>query len=209
MVWWSHSSAGLSNSLIPSIRRSVIGEFKKTGVLWFVFLFFQTFLFISLFPCGAESKTYRIGPSDVLNLAIYAGGEKQFDENLTVSGMGTIEAPFVGDIKVQGLTPVELKNKIKASLARDFFVDPRVNVYIVGYHSLHYYISGAVQSPGLYEVSTQITLIELIAKAGGVLSDRGNLAYIMRNASPKDVKDMEAGKVDNLLSQTKPMKVDL
>lgn len=190
-------------------RRDTIGKFKKTGVPWFVFLFFQIFLFISPLPCGAESRTYRIGPNDVLNLTIYAGGEKQFDENLTVSGLGTIAAPFVGDIKVQGLTPIELKNKIRASLARDFFVDPRVNVHIVGYHSLHYYISGAVQSPGRYEVSTRITLIELIAKAGGVLSDRGNLAYIMRNAGPEDMKDMEAGKVEYLLSQTKPIKVDL
>jgi polysaccharide biosynthesis/export protein len=190
-------------------RRGTIGELKKTGALWFVFLFFQVFLFISPLPCGAESKTYRIGPNDVLNLTIYAGGEKQFDENLTVSGLGTIAAPFIGDIKVQGLTPTELESKIKAPIARDFFVDPRVDIHIVGYHSLHYYISGAVQSPGLYEVSAQITLIELIAKAGGVLSDRGNLAYIMRNASAKDVKKLEAGRVNNLLSQTKPIKVDL
>ncbi len=190
-------------------RRGIIGELKKIGVLWFVFLFFQISLFIIPLPCGAQSKAYRIGPNDVLNLTIYAGGEKQFDENLTVSDLGTIAAPFIGHIKVQGLTPTELGNKIKAPLARDFFVDPRVDIHIVGYHSLHYYISGAVQKPGLYEVSAQITLIELIAKAGGVLSDRGNLAYIMRSASPKDVKELEEGNVENLLSQTKPIKVDL
>jgi polysaccharide export outer membrane protein len=190
-------------------RIGIIGELKKIGVLWLIFLFFQISLFISPLLCGAQSKAYRIGPNDVLNLAIYAGGEKQFDESLTVSNMGTIAAPFIGDTKVQGFTPTELESKIKASLARDFFVDPRVNINIVGYHSLHYYISGAVQTPGLYEVSAQITLIELIAKAGGALSDRGNLAYIMRNASPKDVKKLEEGQVDNLLSQTKPIKVDL
>ena len=190
-------------------RRGIIGELKKIGVLWFVFLFFQISLFISPLPCGAESKAYRIGPNDVLNLKIYAADEKQFDENLTVSGLGTIVAPFIGDIKVQGFTPTELENMIKSPLAKDFFVDPRVNIHIVGYHSLHYYISGAVQLPGLYEVSTQITLMELIAKAGGVLSDRGNLAYIMRNASPKDVKELEEVNVDNLLSQTTPIKVDL
>lgn len=187
----------------------MIGELKKIGIIWFIFLFFQIPLFISPLPCGAQSKAYRIGPNDVLNLTIYAGGEKQFDEDLTVSYLGTIAAPFIGDIKVQGLTPTELENRIKAPLARDFFVDPRVDIHIVGYHSLHYYISGAVKEPGLYEVSAQITLIELIAKAGGVLSDRGNLAYIMRNVSSKDVKELEEGKVENLLSQTKPIKVDL
>ncbi len=190
-------------------RRDIIGAHKKIEALWIVFLFFQILLFISPLQCGAQSKAYRIGPNDVLSLTIYAGGEKQFDEDLTVSDLGTFAAPFIGDIKVQGLTTTEVENKIKAPLAKDFFVDPRVDIHIVGYHSLHYYISGAVQSPGLYEVSAQITLMELIAKAGGVLSDRGNLAYIMRNASPKDVKELEGGKVGNLLSQTKPLKVDL
>lgn len=188
---------------------SIVGELKKIRALWIIFLLFQISLLISPLLCGAQSKAYRIGPNDVLNLAIYAGGEKQFDENLTVSGLGTIAAPFIGDIKVQGFTPTELENEVKTSLARDFFVDPRVNINIVGYHSLHYYISGAVQTPGLYEVSAKITLMELIAKAGGALSDRGNLAYIMRNASPKDVKELEEGQIDNLLSKTKPMKVDL
>lgn len=190
-------------------KRGIIGELNKIGILWFVFLFFQISLFISPLPCGAQSKAYRIGPNDVLNLTIYAGGEKQFDENLTVSGLGTIAAPFIGDIKVQGLTPTELESKIKVPLAKDFFVDPRVDIHIVGYHSLHYYISGAVQQPGLYEVSAQITLMELIAKAGGVLSDRGNLAYIMRDASPKDVKELDEGGIDSLLFQTEPIKVDL
>ncbi len=190
-------------------RRGIIGELKKIGVLWFVFLFFQIPLLIFPLPCGAQSKAYRIGPNDVLNLTIYAGGEKQFDEDLTVSGLGTIAAPFIGDIKIQGLTPTELENKIKVPLAKDFFVNPKVDIHIVEHHSLRYYISGAVDKPGLYEVSSQITLIELIAKAGGVLSDRGNLAYIMRNASPKDVKELEEGKVENLLAKTEPIKVDL
>ncbi|MBW2709422.1 MAG: SLBB domain-containing protein [Deltaproteobacteria bacterium] len=41
------------------------------------------------------------------------------------------------------------------------------------------------------------------------MSDRGNLAYIIRNADAKDVKNLEAGRVSALLSQTKPLKVDL
>ena len=177
--------------------------------LFSIFVLILIWAFLPVLSRAERSKAYRLGPDDVLNLTIYAGGEKQFDENLTVSELGTIAAPFIGDMRVEGLTTTELEDKLKIPLERDFFVDPRVDVHIVGYHSLHYYISGAVQTPGLYEVPKQITLIELIAKAGGVLADRGNLAYIMRNSSARDVKDVEAGKVKELLSKAKPIRVDL
>jgi polysaccharide export outer membrane protein len=184
-------------------------EFKIEKDHWFFFIVCCLFLFLIAQTCSAQSKAYRLGPDDVVNLKIYAGGEKQFDEDLTVSELGSIALPFIGNMQVKGFTTTELENKIKVPLERDFFVNPRVDIHIVGYHSLSYYISGAVQNPGLYEVPKQISLIELIAKAGGVLSERGNLAYIMRNPTPKDVKEMTEGKAEKLLSKTKPINVDL
>ena len=191
------------------LKEHFTGKPGKTFNTSFSGAFLLLLMFLTTIPCAAQSDAYRLGPDDVLNLKIYAGGEKQFDEDLTVSDLGKIAVPFLGDIRVEGLTTTELEDKIKTPLERDFFVDPRVVINIVGFHSLHYYISGAVEKPGLYEVPKQISLIELIAKAGGVLADRGNLAYIMRNQTSKDVKDIEAGKVEKLLSKTKPIKVDL
>ncbi|MCG6880454.1 MAG: polysaccharide export protein, partial [Deltaproteobacteria bacterium] len=163
------------------LKEHFTGKPGKTFNASFSGAFLLLLMFLTTIPCAAQSDVYRLGPDDVLNLKIYAGGEKQFDEDLTVSDLGKIALPFLGDIRVEGLTTTELEDKIKPPLERDFFVDPRVVINIVGFHSLHYYISGAVEKPGLYEVPKQISLIELIAKAGGVLADRGNLAYIMRN----------------------------
>ena len=171
-------------------------------------ILFQISLSISPSPCDAQAKAYRIGPNDVLNLIIYAGGEKQYDANLTVSSQGTINSPFIGNIRAEGLTPTELEKKITIPLAEDYFINPKVNIYIKEYHSTHYYISGAVNAPGLYETQSQISLLELIAKAGGALPERGNLAYIMRDSA---VKDMGGVNKEDLLSQTEtePIKVDL
>jgi polysaccharide export outer membrane protein len=171
-------------------------------------ILFQFSLSISPSPCDAQAKAYRIGPNDVLNLIIYAGGEKQYDANLTVSSQGTINAPFIGNMKAEGLTPTELEKKITIPLAKDYFINPKVNIHITEYHSIHYYISGAVNAPGLYETQSQISLLELIAKAGGVLPERGNLAYIMRDSA---FKDTGGANEEDLLSQTatEPIKVDL
>jgi len=144
----------------------------------------------------AQSKAYRIGPRDVLTLTIYAGGEEERKVDLTVSGQGTVNVPFIGSTKAEGLTPSELEEQVIRPLARDYFVDPKVNISIKEYHSLHYYISGAVKKPGLYETSTEASLLELIAKAGGVVAGRANVAYVMRNPSGGVKKNGDPMKVD-------------
>jgi len=92
------------------------------------------------------------------------------------------------------------------ALAKDYFVNPEVDIRIKEYHSLHYYISGAVKKPGLYKTTTEATLLELIAKAEGVLPERGNLAYIMRPSSSEDLTNNEAGEPPSV---KEPIKVDL
>jgi polysaccharide export outer membrane protein len=144
----------------------------------------------------SQTKPYRIGPRDVLTLTIYAGGEKQQEVDLTVSAEGMINVPYIGSTKAEGLTPTELEKHITEPLARDYFVDPKVSIRIKEYHSLHYHISGAVKAPGLYETTNEASLLELIAKAGGVQPDRGNVAYIMRGASGDPNGNSDPLKVD-------------
>jgi polysaccharide biosynthesis/export protein len=154
----------------------------------------------------SQGKAYRIGPNDVIQIIIYAGGEKQIESTLTVSAQGAVNAPFIGQIKAEGFTPSELEARLGEPLTKDYFVDPKVNVEIVQYRSLHYYISGAVKSPGLYEMTTEASLMVLIAKAGGVLPERGNLAYVLRDSTD----DVLAGeKVENLAAHKEPLKIDL
>jgi polysaccharide export outer membrane protein len=153
-----------------------------------------------------KAKAYRIGPRDVLTISIYAGGEKQHESSLTVSAQGTINAPFIGSFRAEGLTPTQLEKQITAPLASDYFVDPKVNIQIAEYHSLQYYITGAVKLPGLYNMTSEATLLVLIAKAGGLLPERGNQAYILRGSADAVIS---GAKVQNLVSRSEPLKVDL
>jgi len=158
---------------------------------------FQVFLYPFPGLSGAQGNAYHIGPRDVLTLTIYAGGEKQQEVDLAVSAQGMINAPFIGPVRAEGLTIPQLEELITQPLTRDYFVNPEVNIRIKEYHSLQYYISGAVKSPGLYEMTSETSLMELIAKAGGVLPERGNMAYILRAST------------ENPLSHKDPIKVDL
>ena len=170
-----------------------------------LFLFHLSFL-ISPHSLYAQGKAYCIGPRDVLSLTINAGGEKQHEVDLTVSSQGMINVPFIGPVKAEGLTIPQLVPLIRDPLAEDYFVDPEVNIFVKGYHSLQYYLSGAVKSPGLYEMTSETTLMELIAKAGGVLPERGNTAYILRASSNPTAEENDN---EGLLNPQKPVKVDL
>ena len=154
----------------------------------------------------AQNTAYRIGPRDVLTLTIYAGGQKQQVTHLTVSSQGMINVPFVGPVRTVGLTIPQLEKLVKEPLAANFFVNPEINIVISEYHSLQYYISGAIGSPGLYEMKSEATLMELIAKAGGVSSNRGNIAYILHQSTNHVESEKEN---HSLFSDKDPLKIDL
>ncbi len=153
-----------------------------------------------------DKKAYIIGPRDVLSITIFAGGEKQQEVEVTVTASGTINVPFLGPTKAAGLSVSQLEQHIVKPLAENYFVSPEVNIIVVGYHSLRYFISGAVKNPGLYEMERPATLMELIARAGGLLPERGNVAYVLRGST----SEVEGGKaVKDILTHKKPIKVNL
>lgn len=143
---------------------------------------------------GASS--YTLGADDVISVTIFAGGEKQVEVNVSISGQGMINAPFVGPTKAAGVSTSELEEKLLISLKKDYFVDPQVYIQVSDYQSLRYSISGAVEKPGKFSMQSATTLMELIAKAEGATKERGSVAYIMR--------DIDSGQAN-----TEPIKVNL
>ena len=157
-----------------------MNRYPKLIAIVIIPLLTSIWFFVGHNSLQAQDTAYRIGPRDVLTLTIYAGGEKQHISNMTVSSQGIVNVPFIGPVKAEDLTISQLEDKITRPLAADYFVNPEVNIVISEYHSLHYYISGAVGSPGLYEMKSKATLLELIAKAGGASAQHGNIIYILR-----------------------------
>lgn len=139
--------------------------------------------------CAFCEEQYQLGPGDVVALTVFAGGKVQNQATLNVSSNGMVAAPFVGDIKASGLTTAQFAQSLRELLARDYFVDPVVNVTVQEYHSKKAYVLGEVKKPGLYEIKGETTLLSLISEAGGINSrDAGNYAFLLRNQA-ENVKD--------------------
>jgi polysaccharide export outer membrane protein len=183
-----------------------MNQYQKLRSIVILTLLISFWFLMNQTPLQAQDTAYRIGPRDVLTLTIFAGGEKQNVSTMTVSSQGIINVPFIGPVMAKGLTVSQLEDKVTKPLAADYFVNPEINIVISEYHSLHYYISGAVGTPGLYEMKSKATLLELIAKAGGVSPDHGNIVYVLHPSS-----DQASSKKQNQkhYSDKDPLKVNL
>jgi polysaccharide export outer membrane protein len=148
----------------------------------------------------AAGTGYKIGPADILAASVFAGGERQVDVELTVSEQGFVNFPFIGSVKAGGMTSSEMEKKLVIPLERDYFVNPQVHIQVKEYHSLHFFISGAVKMPGKYVMQAATKIMDLVAKAEGVTQDSGNIAYIMRDGTGGTVSGN---------GKTEPLKVDL
>lgn len=179
---------------------------KTINTAFFIFFLCTAWLLVSAGMAGAQPKAYRIGARDVITLIIYTAGKQQEKVDLAVSVQGVVNVPFIGPIQAGGLRISELEALITKPLARDFFVDPQVNIRIKEYRSLHYYLSGAVKNPGLYEMRSEPSLMELIAKAGGVSGDSGNVAFVLRAAANNHGEPADNGRPR---AHKEPIKIDL
>jgi len=161
------------------------------------FAFSLTLLVLSLLsPSLAFSAPppYKLGARDIISVSVFAGGEAQATVDLTISDQGTVNFPFIGTTQAKGLTTTELERAVTAPLSAQYFVDPQVHIQVKDYQSLQFSISGAVKNPGNYSMTSSTTIMDLIAKAGGVTPERGTVAYLMRkddkrgsNAEPEKI----------------------
>jgi polysaccharide export outer membrane protein len=124
------------------------------------------------------SQDYRVGEGDVLKITVYEHND--LTTVARVSGKGTIMFPLIGEVKVEGLTTIEIAKRISELLADGYIVDPQVSVFIQEYRSKKATIMGEVERPGLYELRGETTFLELLSKAGGLTRDASSKAIVKR-----------------------------
>jgi len=127
---------------------------------------------------GIEKTDYKIGPKDLLEISVF--GLDELNRTERVSEEGKITLPLLGEIEVNGLTKGELENKISQLLEEKYLQDPQVSVFIAEYQSKMVSVLGAIQTPGRHELLGRQTVMDIIAKAGGLTSEAGDEIYVMR-----------------------------
>jgi len=108
---------------------------------------------------------FTIGPEDVLGINVWR--EPEVSGDVTVRPDGMITLPLIRDVKAAGLTPNQLADRIQEAV-REFVTDASVTVVVRQMNSRKVFITGEVARPGAYPLVSSMTVMQLIAVAGGL-----------------------------------------
>ncbi|GGD50757.1 polysaccharide export protein [Erythrobacter arachoides] len=111
-------------------------------------------------------RPYRIGASDVLQINVFDEPALSLDE-ITVDSSGTIPFPLVGDVQVAGRTGREVATEIQDRLGAEYLRNPQVSVFVTNSARLRLTVEGDVETPGVFEIKGDTSLLQAIALAGG------------------------------------------
>lgn len=107
---------------------------------------------------------YRLGIGDVVVINVWR--EPVLSGETFVRNDGRISMNLLGDVDAVGRTPMALRGEIQDRLS-DYIENPVVTVTLKNPTSQKYYVIGEVNSPGEYDLITDLTFLQAIARAGG------------------------------------------
>lgn len=157
--------------------------------LWFclalllLFAFFGTNLALAQEQEAEISEDYVIHPSDVLEISVY--GENELTRKLVVRPDGKVSFPLVGDIKVAGHSTSEVKAIIDKKVSA-YIPEASSTIIIDQLGSLKYYVVGEVARPGMFNVPSQLTVLQALSLAGGLKTFADEDSIIIIRGHGKD-----------------------
>jgi polysaccharide export outer membrane protein len=134
-------------------------------------------------PAGPPD--YVVGPQDRLAVTVF--DEADLTRSVTVDGDGTFDFPLIGRVKAAGLTLRAIADEVTARLKKSFMVSPQVTIEVETFRSQVVYVTGQVRLPGAVALTGNMSLMDVLAKAGSPTPDAGSYVEINRrprNATP-------------------------
>jgi polysaccharide export outer membrane protein len=126
--------------------------------------------------------------------------EKELSAEVVVRPDGKISLPLLNDVHAAGLTPEALAEIVEKA-ATKFVKDSDATVIVKEIRSRKVFVLGEVAKPGVFPLTSETTVLQLIASVGGLLeyADRKNILILrVENGRERRLKfnynDVIAGK---------------
>jgi polysaccharide export outer membrane protein len=110
-------------------------------------------------------RRYTIGREDTLEVIVW--GEEKLSGPVQVRPDGMISVALIGDVPAAGRSADELSEDVRKRLER-YVEKPNVVVRVLTTGSRRFFVIGNVRAPGAYEMTAGQTLLQGLAKAGGL-----------------------------------------
>jgi polysaccharide export outer membrane protein len=127
---------------------------------------------------AGATREYVIGVADVVAISVL--DNRDLDAVVGVAPGGKISLPLIGEVQAAGLTAAELTKQLTHEYAKKV-KSPQVTVSLREVNSYRFYFVGRVAKPGMYTSRSEVTLLQAISMAGGILDGVDlSQAYVAR-----------------------------
>ena len=135
-------------------------------------------------PNTNQGKNELIAVNDLLEIDVFQVDE--LDRTTEVDSNGRISLPLIGTIEAKGKTISELETELKNRYGAKYLQNPEISVFMKESAGQRVTVDGQVRKPGIYPVSSNATLLQVIAQAGGFqdIADESKL-YVFREFGDK------------------------
>ncbi len=113
---------------------------------------------------NTKGDSYLVEAGDLLGIVVWKNEE--LSDNYIVRPDGRITIPLIGDIIAAGKTTDNISLQIELKL-KEFIESPFVTVIVREAASNLVYVLGEVRNPGVYRIQGSLTVLQVIALAGG------------------------------------------
>ena len=121
---------------------------------------------------------YEVGAGDVLEINVF--GNDDLSRVPTIQTNGAVSLPLLGEVQVAGLTVAEVKRKVTNLLAKDYLINPQVEVKVKDYQSQYVSVVGEVNSPGRKAIRGRMRLLDALLESGGFKTSSSGEVMITR-----------------------------
>jgi polysaccharide export outer membrane protein len=159
------------------------GKVLKKPFFWPVICLF---VLLTAFDAPAAGVAYTIGPGDTLEISVWR--DESLSREITVPPDGVISFPLIGDIRVIGMGVAGLRKTVTQKLS-DYVPDATVTVILKSFSSLHAYVIGKVKNAGMYPITLDTNVMQILSMAGGLNAYASeNSINILRQVNGGSVK---------------------
>lgn len=150
----------------------------------------------------ADLTDYRVGPMDVLDVAVYQAPD--LTKPVQVDASGHIVMPLIGAVPAAGRTTAEIQADVTSRLKARYLRSPEVTVTVKEFASQKVTVEGSVTQPGVYPIAGRTTLLQALAMARGVdkVANHKRIA-VFRNVNNQrmvavfDLDQIRAGRMED------------
>ena len=122
----------------------------------------------------SPDATYVVDPPDAIKVE-FLNEPSNMTRTLALRTDGCVTLPYLEDVKVGGLTPIQIREKLEKLYAR-YYREPRILVTVTNYASKHVYLYGEVGHRGSLPYKGSMTVMGRHGSGGRVHLARRGLA---------------------------------